>query len=415
MQNVEFLYYLCSPRTRVRGRAIFMEQFFRTHDYLVEHLEASVRRDLMDEIDWSSRMIGIKGTRGVGKTTFLLQYAKEKFGRDRSCLYINMNNFYFQGHGIAEFAGEFHKLGGKVLLIDQVFKHPDWSKELRKCYDMYPDLKIIFTGSSVMRLKEENPELNGIVSSYNLRGFSFREFLNLKASTQFKAHRMDDILKNHTTIAREILNQVNPLQYFQDYVHHGFYPFFLEKRNFSENLLKTMNMMMEVDILLIKQIDLKYLAKVKKLFYLMAVSGTSAPNVSQLAAETETSRATVMNYIKYLADARLINIVYAKGDSFPKKPCRVLMHNSNLIYTIYPPRQDRQDVIDTFFVNSMWKDHVVHKGAKGWSFLVDGQVNFKVATQESKTRIQPDSYYAIDGMEIGHDNVIPLWMFGLLY
>lgn len=392
-----------------------MEQFFRTHDYLVEHLQASVRRDLMDEIDWSSRMIGIKGTRGVGKTTFLLQYAKEKFGRDRSCLYINMNNLYFQGHGIAEFAGEFHKLGGKVLLIDQVFKHPDWSKELRKCYDMYPGLKIIFTGSSVMRLKEENPELNGIVSSYNLRGFSFREFLNLKAGTQFKAHRLDDILKNHVQIARDILQQVNPLDYFQDYVHHGFYPFFLQQRNFSENLLKTMNMMIEVDILLIKQIDLKYLAKIKKLFYLMAVQGTSAPNVSQLAAETETSRATVMNYIKYLADARLINMVYAKGDSFPKKPCRVLMHNSNLIYTIYPPRQDRQDVIDTFFVNSMWKDHVVHKGAKGWSFLVDGDINFKVSTTEGKTRQQQDSFHAVDGLDIGHDNVIPLWMFGMLY
>ena len=305
-----------------------------------------------------------------------------------------MNNFYFQGHGIAEFAGEFHKLGGKVLLIDQVFKHPDWSKELRKCYDLYPGLKIIFTGSSVMRLKEENPELNGIVSSYNLRGFSFREFLNLKAGTSFKAHRMDDILKNHTAIAREILNQVNPLQYFQDYVHHGFYPFFLQQRNYSENLLKTMNMMMEVDILLIKQIDLKYLAKIKK---------------------TETSRATVMNYIKYLADARLINMVYAKGDSFPKKPCRVLMHNSNLIYTIYPPRQDRQDVIDTFFVNSMWKDHVVHKGAKGWSFLVDGGINFKVSTVEGKTRQQADSFYAVDGLDKGHDNVIPLWMFGMLY
>ena len=176
-----------------------------------------------------------------------------------------------------------------------------------------------------------------------------------------------------------------------------------------------MNMMIEVDILLIKQIDLKYLAKIKKLFYLMAVSGTSAPNVSQLAKETDTSRATVMNYIKYLADARLINIVYAKGDSFPKKPCRVLMHNSNLIYTIYPPRQDRQDVIDTFFVNSMWKDHVVHKGSKGWSFLVDGSVNFKVSTTEGKTRLQQDSFHAVDGLDIGHDNVIPLWMFGMLY
>lgn len=149
------------------------EAFFHTHSYLLEHTNAPVRRPLMDEIDWNDRLIGIKGTRGVGKTTFLLQYAKEKFGpNDRKCLYANMNNFYFQSKGIAEFAGDFVKNGGRVLLIDQVFKDPNWSKELRTCYDKYPELKIIFTGSSVMRLKEENPELNGIVKSYNLRGFS---------------------------------------------------------------------------------------------------------------------------------------------------------------------------------------------------------------------------------------------------
>ena len=153
------------------------EAFFRTHRYLVEHINAPVRRTLMDEIDWNDRMIGIKGTRGVGKTTFLLQYAKEKFGADdHKCLFVNMNNFYFQGRGIADFAGDFVRQGGRTLLIDQVFKQPDWSKELRRCYDLYPELKIVFTGSSVMRLKEENPELNGIVKSYNLRGFSFREF-----------------------------------------------------------------------------------------------------------------------------------------------------------------------------------------------------------------------------------------------
>ena len=158
-----------------------MEAFFRTHSYLVEHVHAPVRRILMDEIDWNARLIGIKGTRGVGKTTFLLQYAKENFDtQDRQCLYVNMNNFYFQGRGIADFAGDFVKQGGRVLLIDQVFKQPNWSRELRKCYDLYPSLRIVFTGSSVMRLKEENPELNGIVQSYNLRGFSFREYLNLK-------------------------------------------------------------------------------------------------------------------------------------------------------------------------------------------------------------------------------------------
>ena len=140
-----------------------MEVFYRTHNYLVEHTNAPVRRDLMDEIDWSARLIGIKGTRGVGKTTFLLQYAKEKFGFDRSCLFVNMNNFYFSQCSLVDFAGEFVKRGGKVLLIDQVFKLPHWSHDLRTCYERYPNLKIVFTGSSVMRLKDENPELNGIV------------------------------------------------------------------------------------------------------------------------------------------------------------------------------------------------------------------------------------------------------------
>ena len=168
-----------------------MEAFFRTHAYLVEHTNVSVRRTLMDEINWNGRMIGIKGTRGVGKTTFLLQYAKEKFGaHDRRCLYVNMNNFYFQSKGIAEFAGDFVNNGGKVLLIDQVFKQPNWSVELRKCYDFYPNLKIIFTGSSVMRLKEENPELHNIVESYNLRGLSFREYLNLMTGNNFHAYTL---------------------------------------------------------------------------------------------------------------------------------------------------------------------------------------------------------------------------------
>ena len=219
-----------------------MDAFFRTHAYLVEHNHAPVRRMLMDEIDWNDRMIGIKGTRGVGKTTFLLQYAKERFGaNDRQCLYINMNNFYFQERGIADFAGDFYRGGGKVLLIDQVFKQPNWSSELRKCYDNYPELKIVFTGSSVMRLKEENPELNGIVKSYNLRGFSFREFLNYMSGHNFPTYSLDDIIKNHEQIAMQILPKVSPLKYFQDYIHHGYYPFFLENRNYSENLLKTMN------------------------------------------------------------------------------------------------------------------------------------------------------------------------------
>ena len=392
-----------------------METFYRTHSYLVEHTNAPVRRDLMDEIDWNDRLIGIKGTRGVGKTTFLLQYAKEKFGTDHSCLFINMNNFYFSKYTLVEFAAEFVKRGGKVLLIDQVFKYPEWSHDLRACYEMFPTLKIIFTGSSVMRLKEENPELSGIAKVYYLRGFSFREYLNLQSGNCFRAYTLQEILENHEQIAKTILRNVKPLDYFQDYLHHGFYPFFLEKRNFSENLLKTMNMMIEVDILLIKQIELKYLSKIKKLLYLLAVDGPKAPNVSQLASDIQTSRATVMNYIKYLADARLINLVYPKGEEFPKKPSKIMMHNSNLMYSIYPVKVEELDVLDTFFANSLWKDHKIHKGDKNVSFMVDEVMPFKICQEGAKIKNNPNVTYALHKAEIGRGNQIPLWMFGFLY
>ena len=392
-----------------------METFYRTHSYLVEHTNAPVRRDLMDEIDWNDRLIGIKGTRGVGKTTFLLQYAKEKFGTDHSCLFINMNNFYFSKYTLVEFAAEFVKRGGKVLLIDQVFKYPEWSHDLRACYEMFPTLKIIFTGSSVMRLKEENPELSGIVKVYYLRGFSFREYLNLQSGNCFRAYTLQEILENHEQIAKTILRNVKPVEYFQDYLHHGFYPFFLEKRNFSENLLKTMNMMIEVDILLIKQIELKYLSKIKKLLYLLAVDGPVAPNVSQLATEIQTSRATVMNYIKYLADARLINMVYPKGEEFPKKPSKLMMHNTNLMYSIYPVKVEEQDVLDTFFMNTLYKDHKLYKGDKGTSFMVDNGLHFRICAEGCKFKNNPNVYYALHKLELGHGNMIPLWLFGFLY
>ena len=392
-----------------------METFYRTHSYLVEHTNAPVRRDLMDEIDWNDRLIGIKGTRGVGKTTFLLQYAKEKFGTDHSCLFINMNNFYFSKYTLVEFAAEFVKRGGKVLLIDQVFKYPEWSHDLRACYEMFPTLKIIFTGSSVMRLKEENPELSGIVKVYYLRGFSFREYLNLQSGNCLRAYTLQEILENHEQIAKTILRNVKPLDYFQDYLHHGFYPFFLEKRNFSENLLKTMNMMIEVDILLIKQIELKYLSKIKKLLYLLAVDGPVAPNVSQLATEIQTSRATVMNYIKYLADARLINMVYPKGEEFPKKPSKLMMHNTNLMYSIYPVKVEEQDVLDTFFMNTLYKDHKLYKGDKGTSFMVDNGLHFRICAEGCKFKNNPNVYYALHKLELGHGNMIPLWLFGFLY
>lgn len=393
-----------------------MESFYRTHSYLIEHLGNPVRRELMREIDWSHRLIGIKGSRGVGKTTFLLQYAREHFSSsDRSCLYINLNNLYFTDHSLVDFATAFYEKGGRTLLIDQVFKYPKWSEALRACYDALPELQIIFTGSTVMRLKEENPLLDGLAASYNLRGFSFREYLNIMAGISLHPYTLDEILSGHATIARAISGRVNPLDYFDGYLHHGYYPFFLEKSNFSENLIKTINLMMEIDILIIKQIELSYLPKMRRLLYLISTQVPGPVNVSKLSQETQISRATVMNYIKCFKDARLINALYREGEAFPQKPARLYLHNTNLIYSNRSVTADRQAVCETFFYNMLHRDHRLNMGANSVRFIVDGKYPFRIISQRAKARMSGDVYYAMDNLKTGSNNVVPLWLFGFLY
>lgn len=391
-----------------------MESFYKTHKYLVEKVKSPVRRQLMDEIDWNHRLIGIKGCRGVGKTTFLLQYAKDNFGTDRSCLYVNFNSLYFTQHSLIEFAGEFCKNGGKTLLIDQTFKYENWSKELRECYDMYPNLHIVFSGSSVMRLVEDNTDIKDVVHFYNLRGFSFREYLNLKCNVELKSYSLTEIINHQTTITDDICTQVKVFDHFQDYLHHGFYPFFLEDRNYSENLVKTVNMMLEVDILLIRQIELKYLSKIRKLLYILTGDAPSGPNVSQLSVEIETSRATIMNYIKYLKDARLLNLLYKVGEDFPKKPRQIYVHNTNLMYALHPDKVDKNAVYETFLYNALHAKHKVNAGRSSNDFLVDQKLHFKMIDNQTH-KVTTNNFYVTSELLGNGKNLIPLWLLGFLY
>ena len=393
-----------------------METFFQTHAYLIEQTNAPVRRALMDSIDWNYRMIGIKGPRGVGKTTFLLQYAKENFEPGmRQCLYVNMNSFYFQGRGLVDFADEFYRGGGQVLLVDQAFKLPDWRQELCACYRRFARLRIVYTTSSVETADEQDDELTQISRCYVLHGFSFREFVNLQTGGNLAAYSLDEILHDHERILKAILPKVRPWQYFQDYLHHGYYPFYLESRNFTENLLKAMNMMIEVDILFIKQIELKYLSRIKKLLYLLASDGAASPNVSSLAAAIGTSRATVMNYLKNLEEARLINLVYREGEAFPKKPATVMLHDTNLMYAVYNPSLSEQHIMECFFVNSLWRHHAVHRGKRDGVYRVDGLKDICVCDKRRRMKTDESLYYARYKAEGSRGRESPIWLFGFLY
>ena len=371
----------------------------------------------MDTIDWSYRLIGIRGPRGVGRTQFLLSYAKENFDpRLRQCLYANMNSFYFQGRKLVDFAAEFIKLGGQVLLIDQAFKLPNWREQIIECYNRFPYLRIVYSTTSVRGGDNDHTELNTLAQQYWLHGFSFREFINLRTGENFRAYTLKELLEDHKSILKSILPKVRPWEYFQQYLHHGYYPFFLESSNFIEQLLRGMNTMIEIDILFIKQIELKYLERIKKLLYLLAVSDSTAPNVSRLAEEIGTSRATVMNYLKYLEEARLVNLIYKEDECFPKKPASVLLHNPNLLYSIYSPQISEQTIMETFFVNSLWRHHTVNKGKRDSIYRINHNTDIQVCDRSKRVKSDPNIVLARYNTEVGRgDNEIPLWLFGFLY
>lgn len=391
-----------------------MEFFQNAHKTLLESTHPTLRRELLKTIDWSEQLICIKGFRGAGKTTFLLDYLKQEYPDDTSVLYVNLNNFYFTRRTIISFADEFVKRGGKILLLDQIQKYPNWSKELRQCYDKLPGLKIIFTSSPVLRITEENPHLNGIVKIYHLEGLSFREYLNHFTNNNFPVYSFSDILNNHVEIAKEIVAKVRPLAYFGEYLKCGIYPYCIDDPNFYSNrLLKHINLALEIDVPYINQIELKYLSKLRKLLHIITSETPFSPNVSKLAADVKTSRATVMNYLRYLKNAKLIQLLYANNNGNElKKPDKVYMHNTNLLYAIAPENVEKTNLRQTFFYNQAGYIFPVSSSEKA-DFLVNNTWHFLVGGH--KTEPGKGQFAAADMIETGSKNKIPLWLFGFLY
>ena len=416
-----------------KPRRTMLDAFFQIHEALVKRASMPIRRQLMDEINWEDRLIAIKGGRGVGKTDFMLfrikeieQAYQEQYEREiaaiksrrkpkpvRPCLYVNLNDFFFTQHTIVELASRFVKAGGRYLFIDQIFKYPHWSRELKRCYIKYPNLHVVFCATPVMPIDEENNYLQDIVHSYNLRGFSFREYLNLQTGLRFRSYSLEEILQHHASISREICERVRPLEYFRNYLHHGFYPSYLESKNFESALLKVMNSQLEVDVLMIKQIDVSCLHKLRKLLYILMRETPCALNVSSISDEIGLSRATVMNYIKYLKDSRLINLLYPEDKNFPMKPTRVYMHNTNVARMDFTRVIPPIDMYETFFYNTVHGSHRVNATERSAMFIVDNQYFFDVKEKgTARDAIRPT---AIGELETGRGNQIPLWLLGFLY
>jgi predicted AAA+ superfamily ATPase len=376
-------------------------------------------RYLYKKINWSNRLISIQGARGTGKTTLLLHYGKELQQTKKSVVYVSMDDLYFLTNDLYGFANTFEQQGGSYLLLDEVHKYPNWSRELKLIYDDFPNLHVVFTSSSILEVYKSESDLSRRSVNYILKELSFREFLGLH-KINVPSYSIEEIIENHTQIASEIIEKFKPLKYFQDFQDHGAYPYFLEGiDSYHQKVKNTIDLIIEMDLHAIEDIDYQMLVKLKKLLLLIAQSVPFTINISKMSELVGVSRNTLLIALQLLERARLIHQVNKpnKGIGILTKPEKIYLNNTNLAVTLSPTNNNIGNNRETFFVNQLEKIHSIHLAEKG-DFIVNEKYTFEIGGKNKKqVQIQgiSDSFIVKDDIEIGIGNIIPLYLFGLLY
>ncbi len=392
---------------------------------LLYRVSLTHKRYLYGKIDWSQRLIGILGQRGQGKTTLMLQYIKEHYDNDSSVLYISLDNPYFQTISLLEFAQEFVQLGGKILFIDEVHKYKEWSVHIKLIYDML-DVKVVFSGSSILKISRQDGDLSRRSLVYHLENMSFREYLYLTDTVDLPTYTLEEVLENHEKIASTITAHIKPIKLFREYMQYGAYPFVLEDRAFyHQRIIQVIMLILETDLPYINTIEIAQINKLKKLLYMIAVSVPFVPNLVDLATSTNISRPKIYEYLKYLEDAKIITSLRTreKGYKIMSKPEKLYMNNPNISYAL-SENSNIGSLRESFFVNQIknyygkqFLDDTIFASKVG-DFLVKERYLFEVGGKKKGFKQIKDvenSYVVADDIEIGFGNKIPLWLFGFLY
>lgn len=405
----------------VKQISIAMDQLFALFYQHMERTTTDFVRYLYYHIRWDSRLIAITGARGSGKTTMLMQYIKNKYGPfTTEALYVSLDNIWFATHSLVELADEFNKLGGKALFLDEVHKYPTWSRELKNIYDNYPEMKVVFTGSSMLEIHKGEADLSRRAIVYHLHGLSFREFLQFEYGYKSDSRKLDDILENHVEIALSVGRELKPIVAFNEYLSLGYYPFYKEdKVLYHEKLLATLNTILDVDLPSTEKIDYYSIGKIKKLFAVLSTLVPYTPNISALSKELEVTRVSLLNYLFYLKKAQAVLLLdkEASGIKQLSKPEKIYLGNTNYAYALAAGNTDVGNVRETFFFNQLTVNHRVTYSEKV-DFIVDNRYYFEIGGKnKNQKQIEglSEAFLAVDNIEIGLANKIPLWLFGLTY
>ena len=405
-----------------------MQNLYEISNKLINKAKTGFKRSLYTEIDWQQRLIEITGARGVGKTTLMLQKAKELFDQNlQAVIYISLDDAYFFNNSIIETAEQFQKYGGKYMFIDEVHKYPakhktyDWSAELKNIYDRYPELSITYSGSSVIELYKGHGDLSRRKTSYKLNGMSFREYLEINNISNVPAITLQDIIDKNPVVSADISGKIKILPHFRNYLSTGYYPFYNENPDqYNQRIKNIINVILEVDIPSITEINYDTTGKIKTMLAVLSTAVPYTPNLTKLSDSLQVGDIrTMYKYFYFLEKAELITLLNsnAKANKLFQKPEKIYLNNTNLIKAISPDKNETGTIRETFFLNQLHYLHEINYPKKA-DFIINNKYTFEIGGK-NKTGKQikniENSYVVQDDIEIGFANKIPLWLFGLLY
>ena len=403
-----------------------MDTLFRKHDRLLANTSMDIVRDQMNQIHWNAQIISIMGPKGVGKSTLLRQYIKRNYRiGDRKALYCSADSVDFSTRTLVELAEQFSINGGELLIVDEIHKYKpgtsDWSKEVKEIYELFPKLKLIVSGSSLLKLKEGDADLSRRAIKYTMPGLSFREALRFYHGLDFPKWTLEDILTHPFDLWEMVTSKCKPVVHFKEYLEKGYYPFLLEgEGEYFTRIEQVVNYIIETELPQICKVDVANIRKLQALVKLIAEEVPFELNANKIAGSMEIGRDTVVEYLKYLGDAKILNLLYSDRKKTGKlsKPDKVYLENPNLLYAIAPDKVEIGTARESFAINSLSESHLVEYGKAHGDFKIDSKYTFEIGGRSkdfSQIAGIPDSYIFADDWDMPDGAKLPLWMLGFLY
>lgn len=403
-----------------------MDTLFKKSDRLLANTGTEIVREKMNEIHWNARLISILGAKGVGKSTLIKQYLKQNYQPlDRRILYCSADTVDFSTRTLVELADEFTIRGGELLVIDEIHKYKpgtsDWSREVKEIYDLFPDLRLIVSGSSLLQLREGDADLSRRAVKYTLSGLSFREALRFYHGLEFEKWALEDILVHPYDLWQTVTSKCKPVALFKEYLEKGYYPFLLEgEGEYYTKIEQVVNYIIETELPRICKVDVGNVRKMQALIALICSEVPFELNANKIAAALEIGRDTVVEYLKYLGDAKVLNLLYSDKKKIGKlsKPDKVYLENPNILYALAPTKTDIGTLRETFAISSLSESHSVEYGKAQGDFRVDGKYTFEIGGRSkdfSQIAGVKDSYIFADDWDMPDGAKLPLWMLGFLY